>query len=632
MIPKKIHFCWLGDSVYPKKARACIRSWKRFLPDYEIKCWGLQQFPLENNPWLKEAFENKKYAFAVDYMRLCALYQEGGIYFDTDVEVRKSFDDLLYLPYFLGQESTPNVVDVGTIGVAPHTPWVAKILEHYENRHFIRSDGSFDMTPLPQIMRDIFQKNYGLNFINKPSDFDLKNPAIQLLPVEYFSPKHWDSLEVYPTKNTYSIHHFAGSWLPPMPMKKRIKKEIKAKIKSLIGQRAVFKIRPFYGRVKSFPSKIENFLLTSLSLLTPVRSNCVFFESEGDFCDNARALYEYLIHIGYNKKYTFVWRIKHPENFKKEKRPENVVFVSAISVYERVRAAYYVGRCRVLFFTHPYWFSRWKRSQTVVNLCHGIPFKGAGFYTADKFNYAIVQSPFFETWLSRYNCAKMEQLIVSGAPRNDLLFEKTGALGKLYGVRPANEKFILCMNTFKQGLEWTDSEKINRFVIPDIPDEQALYAFNDFLKEQNILLVIKIHHLQRTDVIQKVSLSQIKYLEDTDLFAKNIQLYHLVGEADALLTDYSSVFSDYLLLDRPIGFFLDDFKSYSDGRGFITDKPLDYMPGFKIHSLAELKEFMHNVLCGTDDFINARKRIRDLFNTYQDNRNCQRIADRFGIV
>ena len=630
MIPKKIHFCWLGDAAYSKKTRAYIRSWKKYLPDYEIKCWNLQQFSLDDNVWLKEAFENKKYAFAVDYMRLCALYEEGGVYFDTDVEVRKSFDDLLHLPYFLGQESTPNLVDVGTIGAEPHSPWVAKILEHYKNRHFVRPDGSFDMTPLPQIMRNAFRKNYGLKFIDKPADFNPQDPAMQLLPVEYFSPKRWDTLEVYPTKNTYSIHHFSGSWLPPEPLKKRLKKEIKGKVKSLLGQRCVALIRPAYRKIRALPSLAKEKLLAGFRVFTPVKENCIFFESEGDFCDNARALYEYMIREGYNKKYTFVWKMKHLENFKDKRWPENVVLITETSFREKLRAAFYIGRCRVFFFTHPYWLSHWKRAQTVIDLCHGIPFKGAGgTYIADKYDLAIVQAPFLRQWVAKFHGSKMEQLIISGAPRNDLLFENTGALTKLYGGRHVGEKFILCMNTFKQGLEWTDSKRIDPFVIPDLPDEASLTAFDDFLTAQNVLLVIKIHHLQRTDVLQKVNLSRIKYLEDVDLLSKDIQLYHLVGEADALLTDYSPIFSDYLLLDRPVGFFLNDFKDYSDGRGFITDRPLDYMPGFKIYSQEGLEKFIGNVSCGLDNFSGDRERIRNLFNTYQDKQNCQRIVERF---
>lgn len=100
MIPKKIHYCWLSDDPMPEKLLKCVESWKKYLPDYELVKWDLKKFPLSKNPWVREAFENKKYAFAADYIRLYALATEGGIYLDSDVEVLKSFDDLLKYPYF----------------------------------------------------------------------------------------------------------------------------------------------------------------------------------------------------------------------------------------------------------------------------------------------------------------------------------------------------------------------------------------------------------------------------------------------------------------------------------------------------------------------------------------------------
>lgn len=238
MIPKKIHYCWLGNP-YPPKIIHYLETWKKFLPDYTWVKWDLERLPLTTSDWVREAYENKQYAFVADYIRFYAMYQEGGIYMDTDVQVLKSFDPLLHLPYFLGQEQTSNIVESGTFGAEAGTLWVEKVFNYYEGRHFQMEDGSFDRKPLPEIMRDIFQKNFGLSFIQKPSEFDSDNSAIQLLPVEYFSPKQWQTLELHVTKNTYSIHHFAGSWLPPVPWHIQAKRIIKAKIKSILGPRLV---------------------------------------------------------------------------------------------------------------------------------------------------------------------------------------------------------------------------------------------------------------------------------------------------------------------------------------------------------------------------------------------------------
>ena len=106
MIPKIIHLCWLSGDPYPPKIAKCLKTWEKFLPDYEVVLWDTQRFDLNSSLWVKQAFEKKKYAFAADYIRFYALFHIGGIYLDSDVEVLKSFDDLLDLPYFIGAEKS----------------------------------------------------------------------------------------------------------------------------------------------------------------------------------------------------------------------------------------------------------------------------------------------------------------------------------------------------------------------------------------------------------------------------------------------------------------------------------------------------------------------------------------------
>lgn len=216
MIPKKIHFCWLSDNPYPKKIQRCIDSWKEKLPDYEIVKWDLKRFPLEKNIWVKEAFEAKKYAFAADYIRLYALYTEGGIYLDSDVEVLKPFNDLLELPYFLGREngSCPQFVEAAVMGCSPKTNWVKDCLAYYDGQHFIGSIEHQKGKPLPQVISKILSEKYGIIDIDSPLNFNQQNTQIQIFPTCYFSPKNYISLKMQVTSNTYSIHHFAGSWAP----------------------------------------------------------------------------------------------------------------------------------------------------------------------------------------------------------------------------------------------------------------------------------------------------------------------------------------------------------------------------------------------------------------------------------
>ena len=144
-----------------------------------------------------------------------------------------------------------------------------------------------------------------------------------------------------------------------------------------------------------------------------------------------------------------------------------------------------------------------------------------------------------------------------------------------------------------------------------------------------MLLAAKIHHLQRLDFLDRVSLSNILYLTDDDLAARDVQLYEFVGQADLLLTDYSSIYFDYLLLDRPIGFFTGDLDLYT--RGFVVEDPLAWMPGEKIVTMDEFYAFLSDTAAGRDAWGPARKALLDKVDVYQDGDNCRRIAEHFGL-
>lgn len=212
MIPKIIHYCWLSGDVYPEYVAACIRSWKEKLSDYEIVLWDKNRFDINQSVWVKEAYENKKYAFAADYIRIYALYNYGGIYLDSDVEVLKSFDDLLHLPYFLGKENTASGIEAATMGFEKGHPLLESLLKKYEGRHFHSGVGKFETLPLPFLIRRCIDEEFKYVSIPNIEFFDYGNDVISVLPVDYFSPKDYQTRALKVTRNTYSIHHFSGSW------------------------------------------------------------------------------------------------------------------------------------------------------------------------------------------------------------------------------------------------------------------------------------------------------------------------------------------------------------------------------------------------------------------------------------
>lgn len=215
MIPKIIHYCWLSDDPFPPKIQRCIDSWKKVLPDYELRLWDFNRFPREKAAWVREAFDSKKYAFAADYIRSYALYTEGGIYLDSDVEVLKSFDGFLNLPYVLGQESTSGHIEAAVMAATKGSPLFKTILEHFEGRHFINEDGSMEICPMPLVLDKVIRKNFRRVDIGSISDFDFDPSHISVFPNDYFSPIHLKTMKLEKTKNTVAIHHFTGTWTTP---------------------------------------------------------------------------------------------------------------------------------------------------------------------------------------------------------------------------------------------------------------------------------------------------------------------------------------------------------------------------------------------------------------------------------
>ena len=215
MIPKIIHYCWLSGAPYPIEIERCISSWKAKLPDYEFILWDKNRFDIDSVLWVKQAYESKKYAFAADYIRLYALYNYGGIYLDTDVEVLKSFDTLLNRDYFIGLDSQ-NCLEAAIIGCVPKVSWLKKCLEYYDGRMFLRETG-FDMKTLPLIMEEIIKRDRSIKLINgdEVSSQMLEN-ILYVFPFDFFCSKRHDTGDICITENTYSIHHFAMSWHSPL--------------------------------------------------------------------------------------------------------------------------------------------------------------------------------------------------------------------------------------------------------------------------------------------------------------------------------------------------------------------------------------------------------------------------------
>lgn len=218
-IPKVIHYCWLSKDSVPNDLQHYMDTWKEHLGDYEFVKWDFSRFDINRSDWVREAFENKKYAFAADYIRMYALYTEGGIYLDMDVEVLKSFDNLLDMDYFMCYENNDDKTpEVAVFGAKKGCVWISDVLSYYEDRHFVKADGTFDCRPLPKIAKAVLtEKGYTFKSVPDIAEMGGGNFAVKelvILPFEFFSPKSYSTGEIQQTDNTYSIHQFSGTWKP----------------------------------------------------------------------------------------------------------------------------------------------------------------------------------------------------------------------------------------------------------------------------------------------------------------------------------------------------------------------------------------------------------------------------------
>ncbi len=205
MIPKVIHYCWFGKGELSPLIKKCISSWKKYCPDYEIIEWNESNFDININCWTKEAYDKKKYAFVSDYVRLYVLYNYGGIYLDTDVELTKNIDEFLLHEAFSGFENE-KYVPTGIIGSVPRHRVIKDFLEYYKDLHFVNEDGGIKDTPNVRIMTEIL-KDYGFKANNK---FQVLN-GFYLYPRTYFCPIDANGNRDF-SKKTYCIHHFTSSW------------------------------------------------------------------------------------------------------------------------------------------------------------------------------------------------------------------------------------------------------------------------------------------------------------------------------------------------------------------------------------------------------------------------------------
>lgn len=215
MIPKTIHYCWFGRGELPPLAKKCLASWRQFFPDYEIKEWNEDNFDVNIIPYTADAYKAGKYAFVSDYARFWALYHFGGVYFDTDVEVVRSMDDVLEKGPLMGFElvGTLTAVNPG-LGLAaePHMSLYQDILARFEQMSFLTENGSLNpYTMIPMVTGLLKERGLtGNGMVEHVA-------GVCIYPPDWFNPFDDATGRLRKTENTRTVHWFAKSWMPPEP-------------------------------------------------------------------------------------------------------------------------------------------------------------------------------------------------------------------------------------------------------------------------------------------------------------------------------------------------------------------------------------------------------------------------------
>lgn len=366
-------------------------------------------------------------------------------------------------------------------------------------------------------------------------------------------------------------------------------------------------------------------LLSAVNMLTQKDDKKILLYSDTTFRDNTRYLFEYLKENNANRKYEIICAVKDYQQYK-EQQESNIYFVSPIKgVMEYLT-------CGHVFYSFGKIPIKPAKRQSVIQMWHGTSFKGFAenqkktnnlannFYT-----YVYASSEYFKDIVAKKFCVPLKNVVICGHPRTDILYRADCIYD--FGTY---DKMVMWLPTFRKSKELGMQDGKLNGIIPLVADSD-LKIFDQYLRSKNIFVIVKLHPEQDVSSVKGQEFTHLQLMTDSIFREKKYDLYALLKCADALITDYSSVFYDYLLLNRPIGFTEDDVEEYRDSRGFAVDDPDTFRPGMKMRTMKDLEVFIDNLIEGKDDYIQARMKINNLSNKYQDGNNCKRTLEISGI-
>lgn len=375
-------------------------------------------------------------------------------------------------------------------------------------------------------------------------------------------------------------------------------------------------------------------ILSFISKFIPKDEKSILFFSTTNLYDNSEALFKYLIDNDYNEKYKICCALRNPKDYEKFNL-KNVRFISVFSSIWKIMRSKYIFYHNEMLAIMP------TKKQISVDFWHATTFKKINKtidpdYRYDFFTYITATSEMYRPIFAESFGCELERVIVNGHPRNDYLFSASDELSKLGINKTDYKKIIMWMPTYRFSYNEvqrdTDWEFLTDSGLPVFKTSDEVDALNEYIKENDSLMLIKLHPAQNTEIFNYSDRSNIKFITNPQLDSNDVNFYTLLSQTDALITDYSSVFFDYLLIDKPIGFTIDDLDSYSSNRGFVFDNPLDYMPGAKFSTPEEFNKFLKDCFTDNDTYKEHRAEINEKVNFYKDGGNRERILNFVGIT
>lgn len=354
------------------------------------------------------------------------------------------------------------------------------------------------------------------------------------------------------------------------------------------------------------------------------RRGCIVFESTPDFADNTYPVFCQMVRRGLHEKYTLVWSCSKEQTLPDAPEGTRYIYPLKGSLKEKLRNIYYMAGAKCLISCNRY-LVPWRKEQMAIFLSHGTPLKSIRSYynIPPEIDYCLSAGPGVEK-VSAYEVNAAEEKMVSlGFPRNDILTQPAPDVKKLLGT--TCQKVLVWYPTFRQHKNGLKAGSGN--ALPIIHDVDAAQNLNDWAQKQNVLLVLKPHFAQDLSQIKAMELSNIRFIDDSFFTTHAITSYGFVAGCDALITDYSSIYFDYMLCDKPIGLVWEDIEAYRENPGFAVDMEEYGAGGVKIYTLADFKDFLTQVAQGADPCRQERRRLRDLANFAPDGNNAQRVTD-----